>query len=157
MRFQRDASATPPTSSSNAPPAALVIGSVNMPAASLTQPISKSLATNVAIKSKSVPLYPFLEAKMLSPQALRDLYGQRLTEAQHQHITDIISRFAETAYSKYCRGQAEHGGNLWRKRDKLPDYLMEEVVDLVVYTDTLLFGHQETDPVVAKAASGSHD
>jgi hypothetical protein len=57
-----------------------------------------------------------------------------MTTDQEAHLAWIKSAFAKAAETKYCAGQAEHGGNLW---DRTPLQLIEEAlgeaIDGVVY------------------------
>lgn len=54
-----------------------------------------------------------------------------MTTEQHKHLESLEEKFSELLYSKYTKGQAEHGGNLW-DRDCLEDAI-PEVVDLATY------------------------
>ena len=68
---------------------------------------------------------------------LREKYGQDMTGAQCAHVERIIEDFAEAVYKKYAAGQKEHGGDLWLK-PIVPQAIMEEALDMVVYASTLL-------------------
>ena len=52
------------------------------------------------------------------------------------HALTIASRAHEMIFDKYMRGQAEHGGLLWRKTGII-DMAIEEAVDQVIYLLTL--------------------
>ena len=52
------------------------------------------------------------------------------------HLSGIISRVTDAIQTKYLAGQAEHGGQLWRKAGML-QHAEAEVTDLNVYLDTL--------------------
>lgn len=54
-------------------------------------------------------------------------------EAHLQRLKDAITRDID---AKYRKGQAEHGGNLWRKPGMLENAI-EEVLDLATYLYTL--------------------
>ena len=60
-----------------------------------------------------------------------------MTEDQEKHLQEIKDEFCSLVDSKYRKGQAEHGGNLWEK-EGLEKMLLEEVIDHVVYLLTLL-------------------
>jgi len=60
---------------------------------------------------------------------------ERMTEEQELHLQAIKSRICQRIDAKYRKGQAEHGGNLWRK--PVMQCLQEEVQDFVVYAHTL--------------------
>lgn len=59
-----------------------------------------------------------------------------MTEEQEQHLTDIKQAFIKAVDIKYRAGQAEHGGDLWKKPGVL-EMLMDECVDFYVYAYTL--------------------
>jgi len=61
-----------------------------------------------------------------------------MTPQQEAHLSGIQHRFAALADAKYRRGQAEHGGDLFRV-DKLElcDRAIDEAIDQVVYLLTL--------------------
>ena len=67
---------------------------------------------------------------------LRQTHGRELTDPQREHIEGIIIGFAHMAYKKYAAGQAEHGGNLWKKKIVM-DEVLNEAVDAFIYADTL--------------------
>lgn len=58
-------------------------------------------------------------------------------DEQHEaHLNRIVTRLSADIATKYRKGQAEHGGNLWQKGGML-DFAIEEVIDLAVYLYTL--------------------
>ena len=58
-------------------------------------------------------------------------------EALHEaHVGGIVQRVGQEIREKYEKGQKEHGGNLWNKAGMMPN-LREEILDFVVYQDTL--------------------
>ena len=59
-----------------------------------------------------------------------------MTPEQERHLAAVKARIADGIDEKYRKGQAEHGGNLWRKPGVFP-MLTDEVRDFVVYADTL--------------------
>ncbi len=59
-----------------------------------------------------------------------------MTPAQEQHLDGIINRIGNRLGDKYAAGQVEHGGNIWAKSG-LWRQLTDEVVDLIVYQDTI--------------------
>lgn len=59
-----------------------------------------------------------------------------MTGTQHAHIDGIVERFSGEAKTKYEHGQREHGGNLYEKPGMMR-HLRQEVLDLVVYQDTM--------------------
>lgn len=58
---------------------------------------------------------------------------------RHAHAEGIARMFAREMTAKYCRGQAEHSGNLWDKPQA--NNMMEEAVDQVTYAATLRQQH----------------
>lgn len=48
-----------------------------------------------------------------------------------EHAEYISQRAAHALKSKYMRGDAEHGGRLWRKATL--DHIEDEILDLIVY------------------------
>jgi hypothetical protein len=58
-----------------------------------------------------------------------------MTIEQEAHLKEIQDRIALRINSKYRRGQAEHGGNLW-DRPAFPD-MADEVTDFNTYFVTL--------------------
>ncbi len=67
---------------------------------------------------------------------LHATYGEKMTLPQRAHVQEIIVKFAESVYKKYAAGQKEHAGDLWKKSIVL-DELINETLDLVVYSHTL--------------------
>lgn len=59
-----------------------------------------------------------------------------MTSAQQAHQDRIVKRFAAEFREKFTKGQAEHGGDMWRKPGML-QHAKEEVLDLVAYLFTL--------------------
>lgn len=59
-----------------------------------------------------------------------------LDAAHEAHLGRVLSQFNAEARAKYCRGQAEHKGNLWEKPGLLENAI-EEAIDQVVYLMTL--------------------
>lgn len=55
-------------------------------------------------------------------------------ESPEEHRESIVEEFSAAYREKYNRGQAEHGGNLWRK-DNL-SFAKEEVLDFASYVFT---------------------
>lgn len=68
-----------------------------------------------------------------------------MTAEQEQHLADIKARFSKEVDKKYRAGQAEHGGDLWKKPGVL-EMLMDEAVDFYVYAYTLR--QQRDDPSI---------
>ena len=57
--------------------------------------------------------------------------------AEHEaHLQQIKDEFFKLVDTKYRKGQAEHGGNLWAKPGLL-DMAIDEAIDQVVYLLTL--------------------
>ncbi len=57
-------------------------------------------------------------------------------DAAHEaHLQRILTAFQREATDKYRKGQAEHGGDLWRHHDLL-DRAIEEAIDQVIYLFT---------------------
>lgn len=54
-----------------------------------------------------------------------------MTPDQHAHLDKITEDFTSALRTKYIRGQAEHGGNLWDRG--CVNELGDEIVDLVTY------------------------
>lgn len=67
-------------------------------------------------------------------RALREQFGQQLTDTQHAHVCAAIERFARRGYVKFAAGAAEHKSEL-RHQPVIKDILWE-VIDLYFYTDT---------------------
>ncbi len=59
-----------------------------------------------------------------------------MTPEQEEHLTNIKMDFLEAVDAKYRAGQAEHGGDLWKKPGVL-EMLMEECIDFYVYAHVL--------------------
>jgi len=59
-----------------------------------------------------------------------------MTAKHNQHLAGIIKDFNSLVTKKYKKGQREHGGSLWLKKD-LIDMAIEEAADQVVYLLTL--------------------
>lgn len=59
-----------------------------------------------------------------------------MTEVHEQHLARLKATIAAELDAKYRKGQAEHGGFLWRKPGML-DQAIDEVLDLAVYLYTL--------------------
>lgn len=51
------------------------------------------------------------------------------------HIERILEKFSKRYKTKYLKGQAEHGGRLWRKSTR--DALIEETLDFISYVDCI--------------------
>lgn len=68
------------------------------------------------------------------PEPLPDSSFFEMTPSRLGHMHKISRRIHDGIESKYPKGQAEHGGNLWEK-SMFPE-IMEEVVDLAVYLGT---------------------
>jgi hypothetical protein len=58
-----------------------------------------------------------------------------MTENQTLHATAIAAKNTLKIHDKYKTGQAEHGGDLWRK--PLIGELDQEITDLVIYAATI--------------------
>ena len=58
-----------------------------------------------------------------------------------QHIQTLLDTFGAAARKKYDTGQEEHGGKLWRK--PIMNYVMDEIIDMVIYWFTFRFQWQE--------------
>ena len=59
-----------------------------------------------------------------------------MTTQQEQHLANIKEDFAREVEKKYRAGQAQHGGNLWLKKNII-DMIKEEAVDQYVYACSL--------------------
>jgi hypothetical protein len=59
-----------------------------------------------------------------------------MTLAQEVHLAEIQQSIAKQVNTKYRVGQAEHGGDLW-KRSPLVEDLIEEALDQMTYALTL--------------------
>jgi hypothetical protein len=61
-----------------------------------------------------------------------------MTPAQEEHLRDIKESFSNLVDVKYRKGQAEHGGDLFKLTPiKLLDAAIDEAIDQVVYLLTL--------------------
>src|SRR6267142_7052855 len=57
-----------------------------------------------------------------------------MNEQQEKHLADIKATFNQIVDSKYRKGQAEHGGDLWQLTGvQLIDCAIDEAVDQVTY------------------------
>lgn len=61
-----------------------------------------------------------------------------MTEEQEAHLQRVKDWICARIDAKYRKGQAEHGGDLWKKK-RVFEFLLDEVTDFVVYAET----HQE--------------
>jgi hypothetical protein len=68
-----------------------------------------------------------------------------MSPEQEAHLQRVKDWICEKIDKKYRAGQAEHGGDLWKK-SMVFDFLVEEVVDQVVYTESL--DEQRQDPSI---------
>lgn len=59
-----------------------------------------------------------------------------MTPPREHHLRDILSEIGIRVGKKYRAGQAEHGGDLWKKPGIL-DMAIDEAVDQLVYLLTL--------------------
>jgi hypothetical protein len=59
-----------------------------------------------------------------------------MTTQQEEHLKKVKDSFSNEVDRKYRAGQAQHGGNLWLKKDLIGKAL-EEIIDLYVYMATL--------------------
>jgi hypothetical protein len=59
-----------------------------------------------------------------------------MTPEQEEHLQRVKLDFLDAVDAKYRKGQAEHGGNLWKKPGVL-EMLMDECVDFYVYAHVL--------------------
>lgn len=61
-----------------------------------------------------------------------------MTKEQEAHLSRLKKSFASHCDSKYRRGQAEHGGDLFTKPTLIVlDAAIEEAVDSYVYLESL--------------------
>lgn len=60
----------------------------------------------------------------------------RMTDEQEAHLQRIKDDFLRDVDAKYRKGQAEHGGDLWKKPGVL-EMAMDECVDHYVYCHVL--------------------
>jgi hypothetical protein len=72
-----------------------------------------------------------------------------MTGEHGAHCDEVLSAFTRDARAKYARGQAEHGGELWRKTGLL-EHAKQEIQDLVTYAYTL----QQQLPLMARTLAG---
>jgi hypothetical protein len=68
-----------------------------------------------------------------------------MTDEQEAHLQRVKDWICEKIDKKYRAGQQEHGGDLWKKAAVL-DFLIDEVVDQVVYAESL--EEQKNDPSI---------
>ena len=59
-----------------------------------------------------------------------------MTTERYEHLNRLLTESSERIRTKYIAGQAEHGGDLWKKDDIL-EMAIEEAVDMLVYLLTL--------------------
>ncbi len=59
-----------------------------------------------------------------------------MNQAQEEHLEDIKYEFTRLVDAKYRAGAAEHGGELYKKKNII-DMLIEEHIDGLVYALTL--------------------
>lgn len=59
-----------------------------------------------------------------------------MTPEQEEHLQQVKADFIRDVDAKYRKGQAEHGGDLWKKPGVL-EMLMDECVDFYVYAHVL--------------------
>ena len=59
-----------------------------------------------------------------------------MTTEQNEHLARVKTNFTELATDKYIKGQSQHGGNLWEKKN-LIDMAIDEAIDQVIYLLTL--------------------
>jgi hypothetical protein len=59
-----------------------------------------------------------------------------MTPEQERHLTKVKAEFGFAVDAKYRAGQAQHGGDLWRKKGIIK-MLKEEAIDTWVYACTL--------------------
>ncbi len=63
---------------------------------------------------------------------------QYMNAQQENHLADIKNKFAELVDTKYRKGQAEHGGDLWELGPvQILDCALDEAIDQVTYLLTL--------------------
>lgn len=75
---------------------------------------------------------------------LRKEKGLSMSEAQEQHIGQIMLFMAQRSGDKYRQGTIEHTGNLWDLTDdELLENALEEVIDLQNYLVTLIMNRKE--------------
>lgn len=77
------------------------------------------------------------EVKVVEPEVLPvDHSISNMSDEQEQHLNDIINAFVHDVDQKYRKGQAEHGGDLWKKGGMVK-FMREETLDFIVYCHTL--------------------
>lgn len=59
-----------------------------------------------------------------------------MNQEHEEHLGEILTEALERIDEKYRMGQAEHGGDLWRKKH-LINFAIDEAVDQIVYLLTL--------------------
>ncbi len=57
-----------------------------------------------------------------------------MTKKQESHLADIQNRLVQDLDTKYRKGQAEHGGNLWDRN--VSHDILAEAIDLITYAYT---------------------
>lgn len=75
-------------------------------------------------------------ASMALGATVEEQYGLAKSRTPRSHAAEVASEASRLIYAKYLAGQAEHGGELWRKRG-LIDHAIEEAIDQIVYLLTL--------------------
>lgn len=61
-----------------------------------------------------------------------------MTPEQENHLLSIKNTFKQLVDTKYRKGQAEHGGDLWfLSPNQLLDMAIDEAIDQIVYLLTL--------------------
>lgn len=71
------------------------------------------------------------------------------------HVLRIASWFISHMAKKYEKGQAEHGGRLWRKNTL--NMLRDEIIDLPVYFEVLEAQHARAITLLAVAIAEMTD
>lgn len=67
-----------------------------------------------------------------------------MTPEQLNSMEQAVTEFTTKARAKYQSGQAEHGGNLWERKNLLAD-IGEETIDLMFYQGAIC---QKVDGIV---------
>ena len=70
-----------------------------------------------------------------NPTVLKDFPNLDEIETPEEHMDVMMSSFESAWREKYRKGQAEHGGKLWRKSTFA--FLVEETLDFVSYVGVL--------------------
>ena len=70
-----------------------------------------------------------------NPTVLKDFPSLDEIETPEEHMDVMMSSFESAWREKYRKGQAEHGGKLWRKSTFA--FLVEETLDFVSYVGVL--------------------